>query len=56
MRLVIQGLRICLVMQGTQVQFLIRKLRFHMLQSNLTQALQETLVQLLGQENLLEKG
>ena len=40
MRLVIQWLRICLAMQGTQVQFLIRKLRSHMLQSNLTQALQ----------------
>ena len=26
----VQGLRICLPMQGRQVQFLIRELRFHM--------------------------
>lgn len=28
------GLRICLTMQGTQIWFLVRELRFHMLQNN----------------------
>ena len=32
--LVVQWLRICLAMQSTWVRFLVRKLKFHMLQGN----------------------
>ena len=34
MKIMIQWLRICLAMQGTQVQSLVEELRFHVPQSN----------------------